>query len=131
MVCEFRRANPHKGHHYCHHVFRRNGLRVPAPVTIWRIWHRLGLIGRRKRRLAAHSCMVELHPTKTESGTLQPHPARRDHAGRMTALSPTLPSSPTLPESSISAIMTARNPLLTGTPLRCILPLIPVPCLPL
>ncbi len=50
MVCEFRRANPHKGHHYCHHVFRRNGLRVPAPVTIWRIWHRLGLIGRRKRR---------------------------------------------------------------------------------
>ncbi len=50
MVCEFRCANPHKGNHYCHHVFRRNGLRVPAPVDIWRIWHRLGLIGRRKRR---------------------------------------------------------------------------------
>jgi transposase InsO family protein len=50
MVCEFRRTNPHKGHHYCHYMFRRKGLRVPAPVTIWRIWRRLGLMGRRKRR---------------------------------------------------------------------------------
>lgn len=50
IVCEFRLTNRHKGHHYCHHMLRRKGLRVPAPVTIWRIWRRLGLMGRRKRR---------------------------------------------------------------------------------
>ncbi len=50
LVCEFRREYPHKGHHFCHHWLRRQGQRPPAPVTIWRIWRRLGLLSARRPR---------------------------------------------------------------------------------
>lgn len=50
LVCAFKQSYPHKGHHYCHHLLKRRGLMVPAPVTIWRLWRRYRLMGRRRRR---------------------------------------------------------------------------------
>lgn len=50
LVCDFKRAQPTKGHHYCYHWLQRQGLHPPAPVTIWRIWRRCRLLGRPRRR---------------------------------------------------------------------------------
>ena len=50
LVCDFKRAQPGKGHHYCHHWLKRQGLHPPAPVTIWRLWRRYRLLGRPRRR---------------------------------------------------------------------------------
>jgi transposase InsO family protein len=51
LVCAFKSSHPGKGHHYCHHWLKRQGLHPPAPVTIWRIWRLAGLLsGKRKRQ---------------------------------------------------------------------------------
>lgn len=50
LLCGFRQTYPAKGHHFCYHLLRRRGERPPAPVTIWRIWRRWGLLTKRRRR---------------------------------------------------------------------------------
>jgi hypothetical protein len=60
LVCEFKRHEPGKGHHYCHHWLRRQGHSPPAPVTIWRIWRRHKLLGQRKRRRRARGSWEQL-----------------------------------------------------------------------
>lgn len=50
LVCDFKRQWPGKGQHFCHHLLRRQGLRPPAPTTIWRIWRRAGLLGGKRAR---------------------------------------------------------------------------------
>lgn len=50
LVCAFKASYPGKGHHYCHHWLKRQGLHPPAPVTIWRIWRWAGLLSKERKR---------------------------------------------------------------------------------
>lgn len=50
LVCEWKREHPEKGHAYCHHLLKRQGLNPPAPVTIWRLWRKRNLLGTKRRR---------------------------------------------------------------------------------
>jgi transposase InsO family protein len=50
LVCDCRREHPQKGHHHCHHYLKRLGHSPPSPATIWRLWRRHRLLGKKRRR---------------------------------------------------------------------------------